>query len=732
MSSHERPRYRIVFEGGRHACVTVHGYEGVSALYRFDLELADDESAVDWPSALGGEATLELFDDRSGVYRRWRGVVTDLSRDCLGGGHLTATIEPRLALLDRVVDTRTFLDQSVTDIVRGLLREHQLEAAFHLERALPVRAYTVAWRESVWAFICRLLEDEGVFYWIDEDGVLHAADSPSAWQPSEVVLHYGEALGTTAETSTLTNTSNSLELVPSHVLLRDFDFERPKLELRGECEVVPDPVLGPVSLPERVFYDYPGELLDEQSPDDKARRRAQAFAARASRFEGIVNAPQVFPGGVVSVADSPADLPEGSYVVMAIQHRLHVGGGFELSVVLRPASSPYRPAIRTPVPTVDGPSTAFVVGPEDIHTDAWGRVRLHFPWDRRRPGAEATTAWVPCVEDNTGHSMAIPRRGWELLVHFFEGDPDRPVILGRVYNGADPPPDTLPSSKTRSRIQSLVSPSRQGQNMIELCDSTGEETFRVYAQRDHTIKVANDRRVSVIKDESWMTKNDERLTVENDRRTQIGVKQSSAVTGNVTHAVGGERRLDADGDVSREVAGASTLTTPVHIRKVGCHDRSSGARLLETVGGIDLELSREKNLASSGGPTVHAVGGALIDSTSRSYGVECGGDLSIDVGLFSFDKAGHTIHVNAGTDRTANVGGALSVVAGDAVDVASGASFTLTALDGTWTFPDGVVFKVGETLLTAKDGKVVISGAKEVKLRISGKAHFDAPTVKQI
>src|SRR5262249_12349836 len=187
---------------------------------------------------------------------------------------------------------------------------------------------------------------------------------------------------------------------------------------------------------------------------------------------GTTSSARFAPGRTFTLEGSPGDT-DGELVITSVEHAFHVErGGYSAGFGALDAKVPFRPPRRTPVPTLPNPLTGFITGPEgeDIHTDEYGRVKVHFHWDRGFPPDDTCSHWIPVVQDNTGHSTAMPRIGWEVLCQFLEGDPDRPVVLGRVYNAEDTFPAKLPDEKTHSALKSLSSPTRDATNEIPFTD----------------------------------------------------------------------------------------------------------------------------------------------------------------------------------------------------------------------------------------------------------------------
>jgi type VI secretion system secreted protein VgrG len=380
----------------------------------------------------------------------------------------------------------------------------------------------------------------------------------------------------------------------------------------------------------------------------------------------------------------------------------------------------------TPAPQLSNPITAYVVGPEgeDIHTDELGRVKVHFLWDRLQPWDDSASHWVPVLQDNTGHSVGIPRIGWEVLVHFLEGDPDRPVVLGRLYNGADPFPEALPEGKTRSALQSLSSPSRDGHNTIRFDDAAGSEHAFIHAEKDQNVVVANDKREDVVADESNAVGNDETMTVGANDTRMVGGNRSVHVTGNQMLTVGAKRTRKVSGDNTAAVTGNHDLVIGAgHNRRVDSDCSVQAKNLREQIAAIAVEASLGPNSISAGKTGSLTVGGAIVELTAKgkSEGTKVARVETIGGVLFS--KSGKTTTVDTKA-RITTVGGALKISAKGALALAGGMKLAAVSSAATFTHVGGITLKVGESCsLTMKDGAIVLKAPGDITFQVSGDAN---------
>jgi type VI secretion system secreted protein VgrG len=263
---------------------------------------------------------------------------------------------------------------------------------------------------------------------------------------------------------------------------------------------------------------------------------------------------------VLTLAGAPGAL-DGEWLVVEATHRFSEGeGGTWTRVVAQPKDVPYRALPTTPRPVVVGHDTAFVAAPdgsetETIHTDEHGRVKVRFRWDRSGRSFDDASAWMRVAQLQTAGSQVLPRVGWEVVVEYLEGDPDRPVVTGRLYNGAIPPPYALPEGRTRTSLQSASTPGGDGRNEIRLEDAAGKEEVAISAQKNQTIVVANDSTESTVSNSKKEIGANLTLTVGGDETIRItsGVKSGAA---SEDLSVGGSRDVKVDAVMGLSASGA--------------------------------------------------------------------------------------------------------------------------------------------------------------------------------
>jgi type VI secretion system secreted protein VgrG len=447
------------------------GEEALSQLFVFKLDLVAESESVPFESIVGQEVTAHL-EVPGRAPRHFSGICNRFSQGSRTMYH--AEILPSVWLLTRTTRSRIFQDLSVPDILERVFQGRNV--TFQLAGNYQPRAYCIQYRESDFDFASRLMEDEGIWYFFRHESGGHTlvvADTPQAHPAVGDPLVYdarGEPRLGQPEVFAFEKTA---ELRSGKYTLRDYDFEVPSNALQAQATIQQTVQVGSVvhhlALPvnrDLELYDYPGgyaERFDGVDPGGGSRpgeiAKLIADAARTVQLRmqeeaatGLTLAgASVYPGLVAGYRFALTRHFDGNgeYVLTSVRHSASLpaggGGGLEYSnsFTCIPAGLPFRPQRTTPVPVIPGPQTAFVVGPtgQEIFSDKYGRVKVQFHWDREGRRDANSSCWIRVAQPFAGGALVLPRIGWEVVVAFDEGDPDRPVILGRVYNADDPPPD---------------------------------------------------------------------------------------------------------------------------------------------------------------------------------------------------------------------------------------------------------------------------------------------------
>lgn len=543
--------------------------EELGRLFQFDLELLSDEW-IKFEDVVGQTLTVEMALPNDET-RYFNGYVTEFADAGTSGRFVRykARLRPWLWFLTRTADCRIFPDKkkksalTTPEIIMEVFREHGFtDIDDHLEETYKKREHCVQYRETDFDFVSRLMEEEGIYYYFKHEDGKHTLVLCDAYSSHETVPGYDEipyfAPGNSAarDRDHIDDWSTRKCVQPGMCALRDFDFELPKKSLEFKSSVSRDHAQSKFEM-----FDYPGRYVEPADGDKDskksdsdlkgsyekfAKNRIEGHQAQYERCGGGGNARGLSVGALFTLTQYPRDDANREYLVVSATHTVQgdsygSGGGggapYACQFTVVDAKQPFRSEALTSKPYVRGPQTAIVVGKdgEEIWTDLYGRVMVQFHWDRYGESNEKSSCWVRVAQAWAGKAWGgifIPRIGQEVIVEFLEGDPDRPIITGSVYNGDNPPPYELPANQTQSGVKSRSTKggSEENFNEIRFEDKKDSELIYVQAEKDYEKLVKNDRRRKIGHDES--------LDVGNDQTESIGANKSLSVGKNHNESIG--------------------------------------------------------------------------------------------------------------------------------------------------------------------------------------------------
>jgi type VI secretion system secreted protein VgrG len=743
---------------------------GLSLLGEMQLQLLSEKPDLA-PEKLLGKPVTVAVQLREGK-RFFNGYV---SRFGLGrnkgryfGYH--ATVRPWLWFLSRTTDCRIFTPENIADdggegpntvpnIVKKVFKDHGIaDFEFKLFRQYRPWTYCVQYRESDYNFVARLLEQEGIYwYFVHTDGKhkLMLVDSSSSHDPMpgyDTLPYFDNGAQVPPDTEYVSNWSCSREVKPGKTVLTSYDFERPSTSLKVD-QAEPRSY----SMSDYEQFDFQGDYVQDTDGKQYAENRLDEAQARYERLAGDSNAHGVADGHLFKLSHHPSEPQNAQYLCANVTIQAHVdgyeagngAGDFRCSFSAIPAAQQFRPARLTPKPFVQGPQTAIVVGPsgDEIHTDKYGRVKVQFHWDRYGKRNEKSSCWIrvshPWAGKNFG-MVDIPRIGQEVVVDFLEGDPDQPLITGRVYNAEQMHPWDLPANATQSGI--LTRSSKGGAydnaNAIRFEDKKGAEQLWIHAEKNQDIEVENDethwvghdRTKSIGNDETSHIKHDRTETVDNNETITIGVDRTESVGSNETIDIGANRTETVGVDEGITIGANRT-------ENVGSNETITiGSNRSVTVGSSETKtvaVQRTHTVGANetitvGGAQEVTVGGLQAVTIGAVQTVAIGASQSVSVGAGRSVDVGATLNTSVKTDEGRKVGGGRSTDIGkdDKLKVAN-----------NWVIEagDSIAFKTGRATLTMKkDGTIVIKGkdimidgSGKIDLKASGDIQMKAANIKQ-
>ncbi|MGF6152590.1 type VI secretion system Vgr family protein [Pseudomonas fluorescens] len=546
------------------------GGEELGRLFNYELQLHSLDNAIDLNQLLGKPMSLSLQLDGGGE-RHFHGIVARCSQNVDQGQFASyqVTLRPWLWLLTRTSDCRIFQNLSIPQIIKQVFRDlgfSDFEDA--LSRPYREWEYCVQYRETSFDFVSRLMEQEGIYYFFrHEQGrhVLVLADAYGAHTsaPGYASVPYYPRNEQQRERDHIHDWHLAQEVQPGSLELNDYDFQRPSARIDVRSAMPRPHTAGDYPL-----YDYPGTYVQSEDGEHYARTRIEALQTLHEQVELAGNARGLGSGHLFSLTGFSRQDQNREYLIVGTRYYIsqesgETGGGapstqFESSLTCIDAQQSYRPLPNTHRPIVKGPQTALVVGPkgEEIWTDQFGRVKVHFYWDRHDQSNENSSCWIRVSQSWAGKnwgSMQIPRIGQEVIVSFLEGDPDRPIITGRVYNAEQTVPYDLPENATQSGMKSRSSKGGTPANFneIRMEDKKGAEQLYIHAERNQDIVVEVDESHSVGHDRNKSIGHDETVTIGNNRLRivkqedilSVGQRKTDSISQSYVIEVGENLRL---------------------------------------------------------------------------------------------------------------------------------------------------------------------------------------------
>lgn len=514
------------------------GEEQMSRLYRYSLQLVSHDPDIQ-PADIVGKAVGFEVQLADGSFRVFHGLVSRLAVGDSDSGMRNYTLEvvPWLWFLTRTADCRIFQNMSVPDIIKKIFSDLGFtDFTMKTQADHPPWEYCVQYRETDFDFVSRLMEQEGIYYYFEHAKSKHTlviADAKTAYFDCDEnqVEHEYSYTGAAFE-GRLLSWFKEYEFRPGKWAQTDYDFEKPSTSLMlNVATVINQPGASKFEI-----YDYPGEYVDmgygRALTDCRMAEEETPYAV----ISGTSTCKSFSPGGKFKIIKHDVDSEKNkTYVLTSVQHSASdpLGGGgseYSNSFSCIPADVLFVPARITPKPTVKGPQTAVVVGPsgEEIYTDKYGRVKVQFHWDREGKKNENSSCWIRVAQNWAGKNWGIvfnPRIGQEVIVDFLEGDPDRPIIVGRVYNAEQMPPYRLPDEQTKSTIKSRSSKQGTAENFNELRfeDKKGQEEVYFHAEKDFNRVVENNDTLKVGFEDK--DKGNRKIEVFNNHTETIGAEK---------------------------------------------------------------------------------------------------------------------------------------------------------------------------------------------------------------
>ncbi|KXU85417.1 ImpA family type VI secretion-associated protein [Paraburkholderia monticola] len=557
------------------------GREAISELFRFDLRMRSTNKALD-PAQIVGQGVTVTLKDQTGAARYFNGIVTRFAHAGADAqyGFYSAELAPRLWLLTLGQDRVIWQNLTALDIIKSVLGTFGVTFEDRTKRtsAYGAREYCVQYDESAFDFISRLMEEEGIFYFFtfaDGAHTLVLADDPSAHDATPAgELYFASDANAAADAKRLESFTMARGVVPGEHIVSDYDYTTPATMTSSSK--------GSTSLPTGARYTFPGRVATAGQATHLSTTQLEAHNVTQQTGQGGSGYYGLAAGATFTLSGHPDDSLNVSYVTRSVRH-MASNTAYSNEFDVFPATVPFRAPLVTRRPLVVGTHTAKVVGPKDeeIWADAQGRIKLKFHWDRTEEADQNSSCWVRVAQSVAGPGwghLFLPRVGQEVVVSYVDGDPDRPLVTGCVYNGENAPPVALPSLQTQSVMRSRSSKNGTAGNEIRMEDKLDSEELYLHAQKDMTVEIENalsttvkagaethvvqkgDRSIEVSEGkETHTVKGTRALDVTGDETHTNHAKFTHSVTGDHAHTVNGNYTLKVGGNLTIEVTGSVSI-----------------------------------------------------------------------------------------------------------------------------------------------------------------------------
>jgi type VI secretion system secreted protein VgrG len=662
-SQAERPiRLTTPLGGDTLVVEALSGTEQLSRPFEFRLDLLSTDGAID-PTALLRKPVTVIAQLEGGGERYFNGWVrrfVQLGRDADQFVAYRAEVVPWFWFLSTTTNCRIFQGMTVPDIVKKVFRDRSMtDYKLSLSGNYPQREYCVQYRETDMNFVSRLLEEEGIFFFFEHTNGKHTmvlADTPNAIKSGPIAEMSAVSAGSgTYKGEHIAAFEVGNTFFSGSVSLDDYNMETPSMNLLQRTATT----ISGVDNSAFKLFDYPGKYGKMNDGERLTRIRMEEQEASNVTVAGEAVGAGLACGHKVTVENFYRRDANKPYLVVSVHHTATNGSfrattagtayEFSQAFVGIPATVTYRPPRITPKAIVQGAQTAVVVGPsgEEIYVDKYGRVKVQFFWDQEGKKDENSSCFIRVSSAWAGKQwgfIQIPRIGQEVIVDFLEGDPDRPIIVGRVYNAEQMPPYTLPDNMTQSGGKSRSSKGGGAADFNEFRfeDKKDSELVTLHAQKDSSIEVehdethwvGNDRTKNIDHDETVHVKNNRTETVDNDESITIHGGRTEVVDKDETITIHQGRTETVDKDESLTVSGNRTRTVSkdesVSIGGAWSQSVSKDATV-DISGGYTVSVTKDRSVTVSGGDSL-SISKALAAKAGTSITIEANSGITIKCG----------------------------------------------------------------------------------------------------
>ena len=621
------------------------------------VQLLSNDSAIKIADVLGKPMCVDL-ELTGGTLRHFHGIVTRFCSTGWSGEYARyeAVVHPWLWLLKKSSNCRIYQEMTTPDIVKSVVAGYGGLASLSIDALngeYKPLAYCVQYRETDFDFVCRLLEDAGIYFYFTCTADSHTMVLADSFNTHAPIAGYDSLKFATSKKSgglteeSVSHWAASGEIVSSSYALNDYNFEKSAASTSGGMKSI-STIAAAFGQTGYEMYDYPGLYLEGADGSPLAKARMERLHGQCETIDARTDARGLFPGGLFTLADHPREDQNRKYLVTGARYQINggdyaSGGAADLNVECRFTAIghtfPYRPDAVVARPVVQGPQTAMVVGKagEEIWTDQYGRVKVQFHWDRLGKEDETSSCWVRVSQSWAGKgwgAVTIPRIGMEVIVSFLEGDPDRPLVTGCVYNSDAMPPYALPANQTRSTFKTNTSKGGGGFNELRFEDKKDVEEIFIQAERDFnrvvknndTLKVgfevgnAGDQTIEIKNDQLETIGNDQVVNIGHDQKTNVKNDQTDMVDNNQLLMVKVDQSINVGGDQAVSITGGQKVEvgktivveagTSIEFIVSGSSIKIEPAKI--TIKSAEIDISADANAKFKAGAMMEVKSGAIM------------------------------------------------------------------------------------------------------------------------
>jgi type VI secretion system secreted protein VgrG len=598
--------------------ISFDGAEYVSDLFEFNVDVLSTNHSIKPEQLIGKTATVTLQGEQK---RAFNGYISHFALGELTAENLRAyqlTIVPWLWFLSKTNNSRIFHEETTENIVSRIFKDLGFnDFKFTLSGSASIREYCVQHNESDLNFISRLLEEEGMAYYFEQkDGkhMMQIVDAANAYQEcaeTNLSISKGSHLN-----SQLTSWVHKYDFRKGRWSLNDYDYKNPpKSQLQSTASTSKF-----ANVNSYEHYEY-SPSHDFSGIKDLTKKRIEAEEVSMNTIQSSSNCSSLYAGGKFKLAKHEIKSEQGEYIITSIRHHIYESGyyagnetqsGYSNEFTCIPDSVHFRPELKHRKPVMAGPQSAVVV--DNIDSEDKARIKVRFHWNRE----DDDSCFIRVMQSWAGAgwgSYFVPRIGMEVVVDFYDGDPDRPIVTGAVYNWDNKPPFT---PKTQCGLQT------SNTNVLRFDDNDGAEQVFIHAKKDMDTEIENDETLKVDNDRTKDVAKNEKLSIGANRDKSVGGNQSEtisgdksiSVNGNHTESISKNKSMNVSGKHSEDIAKDKTLNVG------GAHTESIGK---------DMSIKVAENLTEDIGKNLGIVAGdeIVLKTGSASITMKKNGDIII-------------------------------------------------------------------------------------------------------